>query len=223
MQWGGPSSRSKLDHIMSDLFLNCREQWDAGHDLHLDTLDEYFVDCLTQDFNMDFEDDRVVTEASAVVQELYRKCAAGELDEARKVLAAASLSPGLNGVTGGGAGSSDDEDGEDGGDGAGASEPRLPRREKVVDEDGWETVVVHRRGPAKGSSGSSSSNAGAGAGAAGAGGGSGGVASAAKGVARMGLGGVRRHEEEEEEGDDDDDESADDEEEEEEEEKDGKK
>jgi hypothetical protein len=209
---------------MSDLFLNCREQWDAGHDLHLDTLDEYFVDCLTQDFNMDFEDDRVVTEASAVVQELYRKCAAGELDEARKVLAAASLSPGLNGVTGGGAGSSDDEDGEDGGDGAGASEPRLPRREKVVDEDGWETVVVHRRGPAKGSSGSSS-NAGAGAGAAGAGGGSGGVASAAKGVARMGLGGVRRHEEEEEEeeGDDDDGESADDDDEEEEEEEDGKK
>jgi hypothetical protein len=43
-EWGGHASRAKFDHIVSDLLLNCEDQWREGHDLHLDTLDEYLVE-----------------------------------------------------------------------------------------------------------------------------------------------------------------------------------
>lgn len=43
-EWGGHASRAKFDHIVDDLLLNCEDQWREGHDLHLDTLDEYLVE-----------------------------------------------------------------------------------------------------------------------------------------------------------------------------------
>ncbi len=43
-EWGGRSSRSKYDTIVDDLLMNVEEQWKAGHDLHLDTLDVYLLE-----------------------------------------------------------------------------------------------------------------------------------------------------------------------------------
>lgn len=44
LQWGGRSSRHKYEHMVDDLLLNVHEQWVAGHDLHEDTLDVYFLE-----------------------------------------------------------------------------------------------------------------------------------------------------------------------------------
>lgn len=47
VQWGGRSSRSKYEHMVEDLLLNVHEQWLAGHDLHEDTLDVFFLEAST--------------------------------------------------------------------------------------------------------------------------------------------------------------------------------
>ena len=44
VQWGGRRSRQKFDHIVADLVKNAREQWSEGNDLHIDTLDVYFME-----------------------------------------------------------------------------------------------------------------------------------------------------------------------------------
>jgi len=44
VQWGGHGSRVKYEHIVDDLLLNAEEQWRAGHDLHVDTLDVYLLE-----------------------------------------------------------------------------------------------------------------------------------------------------------------------------------
>lgn len=64
-EWAGHGSRAKLDHIISDLVSNCEEQWRARHDLHVDTLDVYLLECLG-DFNIEFEDDTGVTVVSTM-------------------------------------------------------------------------------------------------------------------------------------------------------------
>lgn len=61
-EWGGKGSKAKFDRIVDDLLMNCEEQWRDGHDLHVDTLDVYLLECLEADFNIDFEDDTVVTQ-----------------------------------------------------------------------------------------------------------------------------------------------------------------
>ena len=43
-EWGGHGSKSKFDHIVEDLVLNCEDQWREGNDLHLDTLDVYLIE-----------------------------------------------------------------------------------------------------------------------------------------------------------------------------------
>lgn len=155
LQWAGPATRSKYEHIIDDLMLNCNEQWSEGNDLHIDTLDVYLLECLEADFNVEFEDDAVVTEVSAVIQELYRQCMAGQLGKARELIASLDTHRvlGNNAVSGGtgGAGA---------GEGGAASKPR---KERVVDEDGWETVVTHKKGKASGGAGGGAGGAGAGA------------------------------------------------------------
>jgi hypothetical protein len=192
-QWGGPSSRAKFDSLLSDLLMNCREQWDDGRDVHVDTLDVFLLEALTDDFGVDFEDDRIVTEASVVLQDLYRKCAGGQLAEAREVLDGLRRNPGLTG--GGGAGGGGDDDGGDDDDGG----ERRPRRERIVDEDGWETVVVHRKGAKGGAAGGAPAAAGA----------AGGAGAAAAGLSRMSLA-AGGHPAEGGGGDDDDDDDEDD-------------
>lgn len=157
-EWGGHGSRAKLDHIIADLVNNCEEQWRGRHDLHIDTLDVYFLECLEGDFNIEFEDDEEVSVVSTMIQRLYRECAAGDLDAARVWLQAIAAPEATRKqrVT---AGDDDDDDGdesdEDGvGEGAavggaaaaaasGGHAGRQPRR--VIDEDGWETVVAPKK------------------------------------------------------------------------------
>lgn len=43
-EWGGRSSKAKYEVIVSDLLMNVEEQWKAGHDLHVDTLDVYLLE-----------------------------------------------------------------------------------------------------------------------------------------------------------------------------------
>ena len=64
-EWGGKGSKAKFDRIVADLLMNCEEQWRDGNDLHVDTLDVYLLECLEADFNVDFEDDTVVTQVRA--------------------------------------------------------------------------------------------------------------------------------------------------------------
>jgi hypothetical protein len=160
-EWGGRGSKAKLDHIISDLVLNSEEQWRHRHDLHVDTLDVYLLECLEGDFGVEFENDEEVTAVSELIQKLYRECAEGELDAARSWLRAlakpeASRSKRVTGAAG------DDEDScsESEEDGVCSSPAPLaggsvaPSRPKhVVDEDGWETVVAPRK---KGAGGESS-------------------------------------------------------------------
>jgi hypothetical protein len=157
-QWGGPKSREKLDHIVDDLLMNLKDQWDAGNDVHTDSVDVYLLECLEQDFGIDFEDDSVVTEVSVLVQDVYRKCVAGQLGEAEALMDALEARARAAERSGGRrtAGSDDDDDDEDDEDGSGnedggagtgvgaGSSGAPPRRERVVDEEGWETVVVDR-------------------------------------------------------------------------------
>lgn len=159
MQWGGRRSKAKAEHIADDLLMNCEEQWKEANDLHEDTLDLYLLDCFEQDFNLEFEDDSGVTEVSLILQDLYRKCAYGELKEAEELLASLEKHPAMqkNSVVVGGEGDSDeegsDEDGSEeegagkaggaaaagaGGDAAAAG-GRGPRQ--VVDDEGWVTTV----------------------------------------------------------------------------------
>lgn len=147
LQWGGFKSKDKYDHIVDDLLLNCKDQWDEGNDLHIDSLDVYLIECLTEDFNVDFEDDEVVSEVSRLIQDLYRKCVAGQYDDVRNAIA--EMERAANRGSGSGAGA-----------GGESTEPRQPRREKVIDEDGWETIVT-RKGR-KGAGAASGSGAAAG-------------------------------------------------------------
>jgi pre-rRNA-processing protein TSR2 len=162
-EWGGHGSRAKLDHILSDLVLNCEEQWRARHDLHIDTLDVYLLECLEKDFGIEFEDDNEVTAVSLLLQQLYRQCAEGELDAAREWLQKLSK-PEANRsqrVTGG---DEDDEsdsdgDGEEGGAPIAAAGVAGGAKSRTVDEDGWETVVAPRRRGAAGTANSSAASA----------------------------------------------------------------
>lgn len=152
-EWGGHGSRSKLEHIIADLISNCEEQWRTRHDLHIDTLDVYLLECLEGDFNIEFEDDTEVTIVSTMIQRLYRECAEGDLEGARAWLQklAAPEAKRKQRVTGGddeGSSDSGDEGSDAGGEAAGcdtkeSGSGRHPRR--VVDEDGWETVVAPKK------------------------------------------------------------------------------
>ena len=173
-EWGGHGSRAKLDHIIADLINNCEEQWRVRHDLHIDTLDVYFLECLEGDFNIEFEDDEEVSVVSTMIQRLYRECAAGDLDAARVWLQAIAAPEATRKqrVT---AGDDDDDDGDESDeDGAGESAAvggaagtaasgghagRQPRR--VIDEDGWETVVAPKKKPGGASAASSVAASGA--------------------------------------------------------------
>ena len=190
-QWGGSRSREKFDKIVDDLLMNCKEQWDLSNDLHVDTLDVYLIECLESDFNINFDEetdsDRVVTVCSLAIQDLYRKCASFNFEEAR------TLIDGLREVArrrNGGAprprieSISDDEDNEEdndedvvrqqrdesmvvesntrrSGEASGTSE-----RARVIDSDGWETIPVRKggRGGGGGGGGGSGSSGGNGGG-----------------------------------------------------------
>lgn len=120
---------------------------------------------LQSDFNVDFEDDTGVTALSLLIQDLYRKCAGGQLEDAHALLAGLDKRPDFNPDASrrkAGDDSSDDEDddeegeGEGGAAGAGAGAGAgsgASRRARVVDEDGWETVPSRGRGGAPGAAG----------------------------------------------------------------------
>ncbi len=165
--WGGPKTREKYNRMVDDLMANCDEQWREGNDLHEDTLDVFLLECLEQDFNVDFEggDDSVVTEVSLIIQSLYRRCASGDLGKAREIIASLEKMPSMNqgGVRPAGDDSSSDGSGEEGGEeegggeemggaaGGGGGGGRGPRR--VVDEEGWETVAPKKGGKKGGGGG----------------------------------------------------------------------
>ena len=144
----------KFHRIVADLVANSEEQWNAGCDLHLDTLDVYLLDCLEGDFNVEFEDDRVVTAVSVLLQTLYRDCAAGDLESGRRLLSGLTARAQVRvagEVAGGGSVSGSEEEGE--GEGGAAppappEKPAAPRR--VVDAEGWETIVVKPKKGGKG-------------------------------------------------------------------------
>jgi hypothetical protein len=88
------------------------------------------LQCLESDFNTEVEDDSVVTEVSSAIQEIYRQCAAGDTTKAQAIIDAPPV------------GTKPKPAGEDK-----PAEPKAPKR--VVDEDGWETIVPKgRRGAA---------------------------------------------------------------------------
>ena len=156
LQWGGRRSRAKFDHIVDDLVDNCHEQWREGNDVHLDTLDVYLLECLEADYNIDFEDDSEVTAVSTLLQDVYRKCAIGEIEAARAVLRDLASHPAMQKGESAGGGGDDDDDGSESGDdsgseggggggggggaGGGAAAPSGP------DADGWETVPAKSGG-----------------------------------------------------------------------------
>lgn len=177
-RWGGLKSKDKYNHMVDDLMLNLSEQWKDGNDVHEDTLDVYFLECLEAYFNVDFEggDDSIVTEVSLIIQDLYRKCAAGHLAKARDVIASLDAMPSMRkggvratgGGVGEGGGEEDEEDDEDedefdeeveggdmleeggkGGGGGGSGGGSSNRRGTAVDEDGWETVLPKKGGNKK--------------------------------------------------------------------------
>ena len=178
-QWGGPRSRDKFDRIVDDLVMNCREQWDLSNDLHVDTLDVYLIECLESDFGVDFdeetESDRIVTICSLAIQDLYRKCASFNFEEARTLLdglaAAARRRQGLAPRPRVDSSSDDEDDDDEGGGmvethGAGDESRRSGGGGggggggRVVDSDGWETVPVRKggRGGGDGAGGNSNQN-----------------------------------------------------------------
>jgi len=176
-QWGGSRSRDKFDRIVDDLVMNCREQWDLSNDLHVDTLDVFLIECLETDFGVDFdeetESDRIITICSLAIQDLYRKCASFNFEEARTLLdglaAVARRRQGLAPRPRVDSSSDDEDDDEEDG---GMVETREAGDEsrrsgaagggggRVVDSDGWETVPVRKggRGGGAGVSGSSNQN-----------------------------------------------------------------
>lgn len=177
-QWGGPRSRDKFDRIVDDLVMNCREQWDLSNDLHVDTLDVFLIECLETDFGVDFdeetESDRIVTICSLAIQDLYRKCASFNFEEARTLLdglaAAARRRQGLAPRPRVDSSSDDEDDDDEGGGmvethGAGDESRRSGGGGgggggRVVDSDGWETVPVRKggRGGGDGAGGNSNQN-----------------------------------------------------------------
>ena len=177
-QWGGPRSRDKFDRIVDDLVMNCREQWDLSNDLHVDTLDVFLIECLESDFGVDFdeetESDRIVTICSLAIQDLYRKCASFNFEEARTLLdglaAAARRRQGLAPRPRVDSSSDDEDDDDEGGGmvethGAGDESRRSGGGGgggggRVVDSDGWETVPVRKggRGGGAGAGGNSNQN-----------------------------------------------------------------
>ena len=178
-QWGGPRSRDKFDRIVDDLVMNCREQWDLSNDLHVDTLDVFLIECLESDFGVDFdeetESDRIVTICSLAIQDLYRKCASFNFEEARTLLdglaAAARRRQGLAPRPRVDSSSDDEDDDDEGGGmvethGAGDESRRSGGGGggggggRVVDSDGWETVPVRKggRGGGDGAGGNSNQN-----------------------------------------------------------------
>jgi hypothetical protein len=130
------------------------DQWREGNDLHADTLDVYFLECLEGDFNIDFEDDTGVTALSTVLQDLYRKCAAGNREGVAALLASldgrSDFNPDSSRPARGPESDDDEEEsGEDGGgegEGAGGGGEQVSRRAHVVDEDGWETMPTKPAG-----------------------------------------------------------------------------
>jgi hypothetical protein len=84
--------------MVDDLMMNLDEQWREGADVHEDTLDVYLIECLEQYFGVDFEDgaDAMVTEVSLLLQDLYRKCASGDLAQARALVASLDTLPSMN-------------------------------------------------------------------------------------------------------------------------------
>ena len=178
-RWGGARSQSRYELLVDDLMTNLDEQWREGNDVHEDTLDVYLLECLTSYFNVDFEggDDSVVTEVSLVIQELYRKCASGDLSKAKELVAspdtfalrqgavrAATASDdeeedeegeeeeeGEEAMVGGGGGSSSSSSSAAVGGGGGGGGGGGSKRE--VDEDGWETVGTKKGGKGGGGKG----------------------------------------------------------------------
>jgi hypothetical protein len=158
-QWGGAASMDHYKHMIDDLMMNLDEQWRDRKDVHEDSLDVYFIECLEQYFNVDFEngDDSFVTEVSLIIQDLYRKCAAGELQGAKDILSSLDKVPSMRaGGVQRDASSGSESNGEEEGAAAGAAERAaagsavredegVGRRALVVDSDGWATVPVKSR------------------------------------------------------------------------------
>jgi len=128
------------------------------------------LQCLDSDFNVDFEDDEVVTEASLLIQDLYRKCALGDSEGVAALLGGLDTHAITKKTTvdrPGAAGSDDEEEGDEDGSedddegsgdegegrpaagagGSGSAAASAPKR--VVDEEGWETIPAPKKGRGK--------------------------------------------------------------------------
>jgi hypothetical protein len=175
--------------MIDDLMRNLDEQWRDGADVHEDTLDDYLISCMESYFNVDFDvgGDDVVTEVSLIIQDLYRRCAAGELGKAREIMSkldqmpsmrarAAAVAPGAEEDSDGDDGSMEDDGEGDGGQasggasaaggGGGAKAAGGRPGARVVDADGWEVVPSKGRRAGGGGAGGAASAPGAGASAA---------------------------------------------------------
>jgi hypothetical protein len=110
------------------------------------------MQCIEADFNIDFEDDTVVTTISTMIQDLYRKCAAGDLVAARELLVSLEKHPSMQKMqhtNEDDSGDSEDEEGdtESAAGGAGVTSGEKSRGPKrIVDEEGWETIVPTKKG-----------------------------------------------------------------------------
>jgi hypothetical protein len=138
------------------LLLNVEEQWREGNDLHVDSVDVYLLECLEADFNIDFENDTIVTEVSRSILHLYTYCVLDDLNSAKAMVDAFAKRPdviagGIRPAKGADEDDDDDDDDDEGNDGQGnsagsigaleSSKDTPGNRRRVVDEEGWETIV----------------------------------------------------------------------------------
>jgi hypothetical protein len=135
------------------------------------------LQCLDADFNIDFEDDNVVTEVSLLLQDVYRKCALGEEDKVKEIMDTLHSHAITRKTTVDRPGAAKDDDSDDDDDdedgefdeddeeddddedtaaaGAGRSEKKKEKAAPEVDADGWATIPT-AAGKKKGGKGATS-------------------------------------------------------------------
>lgn len=132
-----------------------RDQWDLGNDIHIDTLDVFFLEVLESDFNFEYEeDDSEVTHFGMLIKDLYKMSMNQEFDAVRQLIATVDSHPTIIAQTA----ESDDDDSDGSSEEEEVTvEPKAPKK-PVADADGWFTAPTRGRGKPKASESNDSMN-----------------------------------------------------------------
>lgn len=147
LQWGGKNSLHKYNELVEDLLANLKEQWNLGNDIHIDTLDVFFLEALESDFNFEYEeDDSEVTHFGMLIKDLYKKSMNQEFDAVHQIVSTLEKHPAITSQR---VQDSDDES-DEGSDEEEETEPvpAPPKKDKpVADAEGWFTVPTKKGKP----------------------------------------------------------------------------